>query len=140
MTAKTRYPSIWLRLVAFYFKAGGVLLVILAVLGLFTGLPLRWAPTTTRDMPYTFAIGSLLVMAVALLATGILLGRRLRAGGVLGLGLTLYPLVLALFQGRNVRWPELGFTAVMAIALVSVWRELEWRHGSSVVHAAVRLS
>jgi hypothetical protein len=137
MTAKTRYPSIWLRLVAFYFKAGGVLLVILAVLGLFTGLALRWAPTTTRDMPYTFAIGSLLVMAVALLATGILLGRRLRAGGVLGLGVTLYPLVLALFQGRSVGWPELGFTAVMAIALVSIWRELEWRHGSSAVRATV---
>jgi len=132
MTTKIKPPSILLRLVAFYFKAGGVLFFIIAALGLFSGLALNWAPTTNQEMPYTFAMGIVLVMALALLVTGILLGRRLRAGAVLGLVLTLYPLVLSPIQHRSLGWPELVLTGVTTIVLLSVWRELEWRHDSLV--------
>ena len=135
MIAKTNPPSIWLRLVTFYFKAGGVLFVIIAALGFFSGLALDWAPGTTQGMSFPLLMAIIGAMAVSLLVTGILLGRRLRAGAVLGLVLTLYPLAFALIQRRAMGWLELGFTAVTAIVLLRVWRELEWRHGSKGVSA-----
>ena len=127
MTANTNAPSIWLRIVAWYFKLGGIVFVFVAALGLISGLALHWPPTT-EGMPYPLAIVIVSATAVGLLATGILLARRLRAGAVLGLVLTLYPLVFALIQRRSVAWLDLGIMAVTAIVLLSVWRELEWRH------------
>ena len=135
MTAKTNAPSIWLRIVAWYFKLGGIVFVFVAALGLFSGLALDWAPGTTPGMPMQLTVAIMSAMAVSLLATGILLGRRLRAGAVLGLVLTLYPLVFALIQRGSVGWLELGLMAVPTIALLRVWRELEWRHSSNTAAA-----
>ena len=133
MTATTNAPSIWLRLVAFYFKVGGVIFAVIAVLGLVSGFALDWAPGTTQAMPMPLTVAIVCAMAVALLATGILLARRLRAGAVLGLVLTLYPSAFALVQRRTMAWLELALIVVPTIVLVSVWREREWRHGSSDV-------
>ncbi len=135
MTATTNAPSIWLRLVAFYFKTGGVIFAVIAVLGLVSGFALDWAPGTTQAMPMPLAVAIVCAMAVALLAAGILLARRLRAGAVLGLVLTLYPSAFALVQRRTMAWLELALIVVPTIVLVSVWRELEWRHGSKDVPA-----
>jgi hypothetical protein len=132
MTANTNAPSIWLRIVAWYFKLGGILFVFIAALGLISGLALHWPPTT-EGMPYPLAIVIVSATAVGLLATGILLARRLRAGAVLGLVFTLYPLAVALVQRWRVGWLDLGIMAVTVIVLLSVWRELEWRHSSDPV-------
>lgn len=132
MTAHTNPPSIWLRIIAWYFKIGGIVFVFIAVLGLISGVALHGA-TVTEGMPYQLAFVIVSTMAIGLLTTGILLARRLRAGAVLGLVLTLYPLVFALVQRRTVAWLDLGLMAVTAIVLLSVWRELEWRHGSNGV-------
>ena len=135
MTANTNAPSIWLRIVAWYFKLGGIVFVFITVLGLISGLALHWVPMPEgmsvpmpEGMSYPLALVIVSAMTVGLLATGILLARRLRAGAVLGLVLTLYPLVFALIQRRSVAWLDLGIMAVTAIVLLSVWRELEWRH------------
>ena len=133
MNANTKPSSIWLRLVAFYFKMGGVIFAVIAVLGLVSGFALDWAPGTTQGMPFPLAMVIVSTVAISLLATGILLGRRLRAGAVLGLVLTLYPLAFALIQRRSMAWLELGFIAVTTIVLIRVWRELEWRHGSGQI-------
>jgi len=123
----TNAPSIWLRIVAWYFKLGGIVFVFVAALGLISGLALHWPPMA-EGMSYPLVMVIVSAMAVALLATGILLARRLRAGAVLGLVLTLYPLVFALIQRRSLAWLDLGIMAVTAIVLLSVWRELEWHH------------
>jgi hypothetical protein len=135
MTATTKAPSIWLRLVAYYFKIGGVIFAVIAVLGLVSGFALDWAPGTTQAMPMPLAVAIVCAMAFALLAAGILLARRLRAGAVLGLVLTLYPVAFALVQRRTMTWLELALIVVPTIVLVSVWRELEWRHDSRDVSA-----
>ena len=87
----------------------------------------------TEGMPYILTIVIVSAMAVGLLATGILLARRLRAGAVLGLVLTLYPLAFALIERRSVAWLDLGIMAVTVIVLVSVWRELGWRRSTDPV-------
>jgi hypothetical protein len=132
MTPKTNTPSIWLRIVAWYFKLGGIVFVFIAALGLISGLALHW-PSATEGMSYPLAMLVVSATAVGLLATGILLARRLRAGAVLGLVFTLYPLAIALIQRWRVGWLDLGIMAVTVIVLLSVWRELEWRHSSDPV-------
>lgn len=132
MTAKTNAPSIWLRIVAWYFKLGGIVFVFIAALGVISGLSIDW-PSMTEGTSYPLSLAIVSAMAVALLATGILLARRLRAGALLGLALTLYPLAFALIQRRSVAWLDLGIMAVTVIVLLSVWRELEWRHSSNSV-------
>ena len=134
MTANTNAPSIWLRLASFYFKLGGALFFGIAALGLISGMALPSVPPT-QGMPYPLAIVIVSAMGVSLLATGILLSRRLRAGAVLGLVLTLYPLAFALIQRRSMSWFELGITALTVIVLLMAWRELEWRHDSKSVGA-----
>ena len=132
MTPKTNTSSIWLRIVAWYFKLGGIVFVFVAALGLISGLALHWPPVTD-GVSYPLAMLIVSAMAVGLLATGILLARRLRAGAVLALVLTLYPLAFALIQRRSVAWLDLGIMAVTVTVLLSVWRELEWRHSSDPV-------
>ena len=119
MTTKVKAPSIWLRLVAFYFKIGGVIFAVIAVLGLVSGFALDWAPGTTQAMPMPLTVAIVCAMAVSLLATGILLARRLRAGAVLGLVLTLYPSAFALVQRRTMDCRG-GIIAVPTIVLLSV--------------------
>ncbi len=136
MTVKTNGSSIWLRIVAWYFKLGGILFVVIAALGLTSGLALRWSPVTD-GMSYPLALAIISAMAVGLLATGILLARRLRAGAVLGLVFTLYPLAFALIQRRSAAWLDLGIMAVTVIVLLSVWRELEWRRSSNTVRTSL---
>ena len=68
--------------------------------------------------------------SVALLATGILLARRSRIGGVLALGLTLYPFAFTIWGRRSVTLLELGIAAVTVAAVLLVWRELEWPRDS----------
>jgi hypothetical protein len=127
VTPKIGGPSIWLRIVAFYFLAGGVLFFIIAMVGVLGGLALNWVPTTTPGLSYAASIGLLSAMAVALFVTGILLRRRLKSGAVLGLVLTLYPLALALVQHQSVDWRDLFVMALTTLVLLSVWRELERR-------------
>jgi uncharacterized membrane protein len=131
MTATPMTPSIWLRLASFYFMLGGALFLGIAALGLISGLALP-SPPMSEGMPYPLAIVIVCAMAVALLATGVLLRRRLRAGAVLGLVLTLYPLAFALIQRHSLSWFELGIMALTVIVLVKAWPELE-RHGSDSV-------
>ena len=128
----TNRSSIWLRIVAWYFKLGGIVFVFIAALGLIIGLAPDW-PSVTEGMSYPLSLAIVSAMAVALLATGILLARRLRAGALLGLVLTLYPLAFALIQRRSLAWLELGIMGGSVIVLMSVWRELEWRHSSDTV-------
>jgi hypothetical protein len=137
MIAKTNPPSIWLRIIAWYFKLGGILFIFIAVLGLISGVALHGA-AVTEGMPYQLAVVIVSTMAIGLLTTGILLARRLRAGAVLGLVLTLYPLVFALIQRRTMSWLELGGIAVTTFVLLSVWRELEWRRDATGVNASDR--
>jgi hypothetical protein len=48
-------------------------------------------------------------------------------GALLGLGLTLYPFAFAIRDRRSLTLLELGIAAVTVVALLIVWRELEWR-------------
>ena len=74
----------------------------------------------------------LIVSAASVLtfATGILLARRSRIGGVLGLALTLYPFAFALWGRSVVTLLDAGVAAVTVVALILVWRELEWPRSS----------
>jgi len=101
----------------------------MAVSGLISGVALQW-PSSADGLSYPLALISIFAMSVALLATGVLLARRSRIGGLLGLGLTLYPFAFAISERRSVPLLELGVAGVTVVALLIVWRELEW-HGNA---------
>jgi hypothetical protein len=122
---KQQGSSKLLKVTAWYFKLGGILFAFMAVSGLVSGAALHW-PSSTEGMPYPQAMLIVSAAAVALLATGILLARRSRIGGVLALGLTLYPFAFAIWDRRSVTLLELGIAAVTVVALLLIWRELEW--------------
>jgi hypothetical protein len=101
----------------------------LAVSGLVSGVALDW-PSSTDGIPHLQALLVLSAATVALFATGILLARRSRIGGLLGLGLTLYPFAFAIWDRRRVPLLEVGIAAVTVVAVLLIWRELEWPHSS----------
>jgi hypothetical protein len=126
---KPHRPSTLLRITAWYFKLGGIVFAFMAVSGLISGVALQW-PSSADGLSYPLALISIFAMSVALLATGVLLARRSRIGGLLGLGLTLYPFAFAISERRSVPLLELGVAGVTVVALLIVWRELEW-HGNA---------
>ena len=81
-----------------------------------------------RRLVVPLALISVSAMSIALLATGILLARRSRIGGLLGLGLTLYPFAFAIGERRSVASLELGVAGLTVVALLIVWGELECKH------------
>ena len=126
---KQQRPSPLLRVTTWYFKLGGILFAFVAVSGLISGIVLH-LPSSTEGMPYAQAMLIVSAASVALLATGILLARRSRIGGVLALGLTLYPFAFTIWGRRSVTLLELGIAAVTVAAVLLVWRELEWPRDS----------
>ena len=120
-----------LRVIAWYFKLGGIIFAFVAVSGLIGGVALHW-PASTSNMPYRQALLIVSAASVSLFVTGILLARRLRIGGILGFGLTLYPFAFDIWNRRLPTPVDLAVAAVTVVALLLVWRELEWRTTSDV--------
>jgi hypothetical protein len=127
---KQQGSSKLLRVTAWYFKLGGILFAFMAISGLVGGIALQW-PSSTEGMPYLPAMLIVSVGSVALLATGTLLARRSRIGGVLALVLTLYPFAFAIWDRKSVTLLEIGIAAVTLVAVLLIWRELEWPRNSS---------
>jgi hypothetical protein len=59
-----------------------------------------------------------------------MLARHERRGAVLGLALTLYPIVLVPFIKVSMDRIDVAVSAVIVILLISVWRELTWRRNA----------
>ena len=121
---KPHRPSMLLRIIAWSFKLGGIVFAFMTASGLISGVALHW-PSSPDGLSYPLALISVSAMSIALLATGILLARRSRVGGLLGLGLTLYPFAFAIGERRSVASLDLGVAGLTVVALI-VWRELEW--------------
>src|SRR5690349_2448542 len=116
------YAGLWLRFVAWIFKLGGALFVVIGVLSL-VGIMTGSAPP--QDSPPQWVLLLLvLAMAVALIATGVLLARRSRVGAILGLLLTLYP-TLFIFAGRRpFEWSDAIVDVITIVVIVSIWPQL----------------
>jgi len=127
---KRHGPSTLLRITAWYFKLGGIVFAFITVSGLISGVALQ-RPSSTNGLPYPLALVILSATSVVLFITGILLARRSRIGAVLGLGLTLSPIAFAIADRRNLTLLELGMAGVTVLALLLIWRELEWPRSSS---------
>jgi hypothetical protein len=116
--------STLLRVTAWYFKLGGVFFAVVTVSGLVSGIVLHFP--STEGMAYPVAMLVVLAASVALLATGVLLARGSRIGGVMALVLTLYPFAFVMWNRRTVSPLELAIAAVTVVAVLLIWRELEW--------------
>jgi hypothetical protein len=119
------FGSIRLMFVSWLFKVGGIIFGITCItvlIALMLGLS-----TPSGPKPQLAALLILAAMAVALFSAGQMLARHQRRGAVLGLALTLYPFVLAPLTGAAMNRIDIAVTAVIAILVLSVWRELTWR-------------
>jgi hypothetical protein len=119
------FGSIRLMFVSWLFKVGGIIFgitTIAVLIALVLGI-------STPNGPKLQLAALLIVaaMAVALFSAGQMLARHQRRGAVLGLALTLYPFVLAPLTGAAMNRIDIAVTAVTAILVLSVWRELTWR-------------
>jgi hypothetical protein len=121
--------SIWLRVIAWIFKLSGSLFAFVAFFGL---IPLVLGWTASADSP-GYALSFLLSMAMAgaLFATGVLLARRERAGALLALVLTLYPLAFVLAGQRPLARSDVIVTVVTVAVIASIWPQLSARRQST---------
>jgi len=120
--------SIWLRVIAWIFKLSGSLFAFVAVFAL---IPLMSGWTASADSPgYALSFVLSMAMAGALFATGVLLARRERAGGLLALALTLYPLAFVLAGQRPLTRYDVIVTVVTVAVIVSIWPQLSSRRRS----------
>ena len=126
---KSHRPSTLLRIIAWYFKLGGIVFAFMAISGLISGVALQWT-SSPGGLSYPLALIIVSAMSIALLTTGVLLARRSRIGGLLGLGLTLYPFAFAISERRSVPLLDFVVAGVTVIALLIVWRELDWHRNA----------
>jgi hypothetical protein len=113
--------------VAWLFKLGGIIFGIMAV----TVLIVLLLGLDTPDGPKV-QIATLLIvtaMGVALFAAGRMMAHHDRRGAIIGLALTLYPVILAPFTDASMDRFDMVVTAVIALLVLSVWRDLAW-HGT----------
>ena len=122
-------PSRWLRVIAWYFKLGGFLFAFIALFAL-VALILDWSPSPGNPS-YAVTLLLLSAMAAALLATGFLLARRLRAGALLALAVTLYPLAFVLTGRRPLSWLDIVVSVVTVAVIASIWPQLSSRNEST---------
>jgi hypothetical protein len=122
-------PSMWLRLIAWLFKLSGFLFAVMAVLAL-VGFVLGVSPSSGNP---SFAVTLLILSATAgaLLLTGVLLARRARAGAVMALIVTLYPLAFVLTGRRPFSWVDVVVTFVTIAAIASIWPQLSSHRAST---------
>jgi hypothetical protein len=111
--------------VSWLFKVGGIVFGITCITVLITLVLGLSAPSGPKLQLADLLI--LAAMAVALFTAGQMMAWHQRRGGVLGLALTLYPFVLAPLTGASMDRIDIAVTAVTAILVLSVWRELTWR-------------
>jgi hypothetical protein len=121
--------SLWLRLVAWFFKLGSALFALMALLGfagLIVGLP--------ENSSYSAALSVLILFAFAicLLAAGVLLARRSRLGAILALLLNTYPIAFVLTGVRRFEWYDVVVPLLTIAVLISIWPQLSW-HRSRIV-------
>ena len=121
------FGSIRLMFVAWLFKLGGIIFGIMAA----TVLIVLLLGLDTPDGPKV-QIATLLIvtaMGVALFAAGRMMAHHDRRGAIIGLGLTLYPVILAPLTDASMDRFDMVVTAVIALLILSVWRDLAW-HGT----------
>ena len=113
---------IWLRVIAWFFKLGGFLFALMA---LSTLVALGFdAPASAAEPSSGVMLLLFCVMAGALIATGILLARRARAGAILAVILSLYPLVFVLIGKRPLSWLDIASSVITVAVIASIWPEL----------------
>jgi hypothetical protein len=112
----------WLRLIAWFFKLGGFLFAVMALLAL-VAFVLDQSPSPGNPS-YVVMLLSFSAMAGALLLTGVLLARRARAGALMALIVTLYPLAFVLTGRRPFSWLDVIVTLVTVAVIASIWPQL----------------
>lgn len=122
---RSRLRTIVLIATAWFFKIGGFIFAFAALFAL-VGKFLHLAPVSTPSAD-TVALVVLAVAAIALLATGILLAKRARAGAILALVLNLYPLAFVLAGQRAIAWFDVVFAAATVAVVCTIWPELRGR-------------
>ena len=122
-------PLMWLRLIAWFYKLGGFLFFVMAVLALMPYAAGVQALSGNPSFGMTFL--SLSAMSAALLLTGILLARRSRAGAVMALILSLYPWAVVLTGQRPVHWTDVVVTVVTIAVIERIWPQLSPRRAST---------
>ena len=122
-------PLMWLRLIAWFYKLGGFLFFVMAVLALMPYAAGVQGSSGNPSFGMTFL--SLSAMSAALLLTGILLARRSRAGAVMALILSLYPWAFVLTGQRPVHWTDVVITVVTVTVIERIWPQLSPRRAST---------
>jgi hypothetical protein len=122
---RSRSRTIVLIATAWFFKIGGFIFAFAAVFAL-VGKVLDLPPVSTPSAD-TIALVVLAIAAIALLATGILLARRQRAGAILALVLNLYPLAFILAGRRAIAWFDVVTAAATVAVVWLIWPELRDR-------------
>ena len=122
-------PLMWLRLIAWFYKLGGFLFFVMAVLAL---QAYRAGVRPSSGHPWLgVTLLRLSAMSAALLLTGVLLARRSRAGAVMALILSLYPWGLVLTGQRPVHWTDVVVTVVTIAVIERIWPQLSPRRAST---------
>lgn len=119
----------WLRLIAWFYKLGGFLFVVMAVLALVAYA--AGAQPSSGDPSFGMTLLRLSAMSAALLLTGVLLARRSRAGAVMALILSLYPWVFVLTGQRRLSWVDVIATVATVAVIGSIWPQLSPRPAST---------
>jgi len=115
-------PLMWLRLIAWFYKLGGFLFFVMAVLALVAyGAGVQ---PSSGNPSFGMTLLSLSAMSAALLLTGVLLARRSRAGAVMALILSLYPWAFVLTGQRPVHWTDVVVTVVTIAVIERIWPQL----------------
>jgi len=112
----------WLRLIAWFYKLGGFLFFVMAVLALVAYA--ADVQPSTGNPSFGVTLLSLSAMSAALLLTGVLLARRSRAGAVMALILSLYPWAFVLTGQRPVHWTDVVVTVVTVAVIERIWPQL----------------
>ena len=115
-------PLTWLRLIAWFYKLGGFLFFVMAVLALvaYAG----GVQPSSGNPSFGMTLLSLSAMSAALLLTGVLLARRSRAGAMMALILSLYPWAFVLTGQRPVHWTDVVVTVVTVAVIERIWPQL----------------
>jgi hypothetical protein len=114
--------SIWLRVIAWFFKLGGSLFALMALFSL-VALVFDW-PASAGHPSNAVMLLLFSVMAGALIATGVLLARRARAGALLAVILSLYPFAFVLIGSRPLSWLDIASSLITVAVIASIWPEL----------------
>jgi hypothetical protein len=119
---RSRVRTIVLMVTAWTFKIGGFIFALAGLFALIGGV-LHSPPVSQRSAD-SGAMVVLALAAIALLATGILLAKRLRAGAILALVLNLYPLAFVIAGQRTLAWFDLVITAATVVVVFTIWPDL----------------